>query len=273
MTFTDSPISDLLPVIYDPEKPTGLGTSNPSNLELTARGKDHWLTNLRGAGEPDRQFWDRLPGFHWSAIVSKSRPGSEVLAVHSNFRNDWGRMPTLAIRYAGAGKTLFLGSDGAWRWRRGVEDKYHYRFWSQVVRWMAHGRYLAEKEGIRLIPDPERPKSGENVFVRCIVLDKAGFPMEDGEVDGLIIHPNGQRESLRFAAEEEGPGVYLGSFKAREPGDLRMKVKTLPAERELDMTLKVERQTKEKLGQPVVSRDLLQLARLTGREISKLSRV
>ena len=52
-----------------------------------------------------------------------------------------------------------------------------------------------------------------------------------------------------------------------------MQVKTLPAERELDMTLKVERQTKEKLGQPVVSRDLLQLARLTGREISKLSRV
>ena len=49
----------------------------------------------------------------------------------------------------------------AWRWRRGVEDKYHYRFWSQVVRWMAHGRYLAEKEGIRVIPDPERPKAGE----------------------------------------------------------------------------------------------------------------
>ena len=98
----------------------------------------------------------------------------------------------------------------------------------------------------------------------CIVLDKAGFPMEDGEVDGLIIHPNGQRESLRFTAEEEGPGVYLGSFTAREQGDLRMKVKTLPAERELEMTLKVERQTKEKLGQPVVSRDLLQLARLTG---------
>ena len=123
---------------------------------------------------------------------------------------------------------------------------------------------MAEKEGIRLIPDPERPKSGENVFVRCIVLDKSGFPMEGGEVNGLIIHPNGQRESLRFAAEEEGPGVYLGSFKAREPGDLRIEVETLPAERELDMRLKVERQTKEKLGQPVVSSDLLQLARLTG---------
>ena len=27
LTFADSPISDLLPVVYDPEKPTGLGTS------------------------------------------------------------------------------------------------------------------------------------------------------------------------------------------------------------------------------------------------------
>ena len=62
LTFADSPISDLLPVVYDPEKPTGLGTSNPSSLELTARGKDHWLTNLRGR-EPDRQFWKDCPAF------------------------------------------------------------------------------------------------------------------------------------------------------------------------------------------------------------------
>lgn len=264
LTFDDSPISELLPVVYDPEKPTGLGTANPSNLQLTARGREHWLTNLRGAGEPDRQFWERLPGFHWSAIVRKSRPGSEVLAVHSNFRNDWGRMPTLAIRYAGAGKTLYLGSDAAWRWRRGVEDKYHYRFWSQVVRWMAHGRYLAEKDGIRVIPDPERPKSGEKVYVRCIVLDKAGFPMEEGEVEGIIQHPGGQKETLQFIPDEEGPGVYLASFKAREPGTLGMQVNSFPTERELSLNLIIERQSKEKLGQPIVSRDLLQLSQLTG---------
>ncbi|MEC9123882.1 MAG: CARDB domain-containing protein [Verrucomicrobiota bacterium] len=266
LTLSDSPVEELLPVVYDPEKPTGLGTSNPSGLQLTARGKDHWLTNLRGAGEPDRQFWERLPGFHWSAIVRKSRPGSEVLAVHSNFRNDWGRMPTLAIRYAGAGKTLYLGSDAAWRWRRGVEDKYHYRFWSQVVRWMAHGRYLAEKEGIRVIPDPERPKAGEKVFVRAIVLDQAGFPLEDGEVRGLIAHPGGQTENLLFNPAEEGPGVYLASFKAREAGPLEMKVTAEPAERELSLTLSVEKPTREKLGKPVVSRDLGQLSELTGGE-------
>ena len=94
----------------------------------------------------------------------QTRPGSEVLAVHSNYVTEWGKMPILAIRHVGAGKSLYFGSDSAWRWRRGVEDKYHYRFWSQVVRWMAHGRYLAEKEGIKLIPSPEKPRLGEKYF-------------------------------------------------------------------------------------------------------------
>ena len=47
-----------------------------------------------------------------------------------------------------------------------------------------------------------------------------------------------------------------------------MKVNTLPTERELSLDLTVERPTKEKLGQPVVSRDLLHLAQLTGGEFT-----
>ena len=127
---------------------------------------------------------------------------------------------------------------------------------------------LGGERGHPVIPDPERPKSGEKVFVRCIVLDKAGFPLEDGEVEGVVLHPNGQRENLRFTPDEEGPGVYLATFKAREPGTLSMRVNTLPTESELSLDLTVERPTKEKLGQPVVSRDLLHLAQLTGGEFT-----
>ena len=43
-----------------------------------------------------------------------------------------------------------MGTDGAWRWRKGVEDKYHYRFWGQVVRWMAYQRNMAKGETMRL---------------------------------------------------------------------------------------------------------------------------
>ena len=80
-----------MPVILDPDKPIGLGTLNPSNLELTNRGRDHWLTNLRGAGETEREFWERLQGFKWSDVVKKSRTGSEVLAGDSKWKNNSGR--------------------------------------------------------------------------------------------------------------------------------------------------------------------------------------
>ena len=66
-----------------------------------------------------------------------------------------------------------MGTDSAWRWRRGVEDKYHYRFWSQVVRWMAHQRHLSDKEGIRVSYSPEAPNVGDTVFLQTTVLDQA----------------------------------------------------------------------------------------------------
>ena len=268
LSLSNSSLQDLMPVILDPDKPIGLGTLNPSNLELTNRGRDHWLTNLRGAGETDREFWERLPGFHWSAVVKKSRPGSEVLAVHSNFKNNWGNMPILVIRYTGAGKTLFMGSDSAWRWRRGVEDKYHYRFWSQVVRWMAHGRYLAEKEGIRLITDPERPKVGEKIFLRCIALDKAGFPLENGVVTANVSHSNGLQEKITFSPTETGPGVYLAEMQAQNEGALKINIETTPYKRKLSVDLKILKDEKEKMGKPITGRQLYNLAELTGGKTS-----
>ena len=268
LSLSNSSLQDLMPVILDPDKPIGLGTLNPSNLELTNRGRDHWLTNLRGAGETDREFWERLPGFHWSAVVKKSRPGSEVLAVHSNFKNNWGNMPILVIRYTGAGKTLFMGSDSAWRWRRGVEDKYHYRFWSQVVRWMAHGRYLAEKEGIRLITDPERPKVGEKIFLRCIALDKAGFPLENGVVTANVSHSSGLQEKITFSPTETGPGVYLAEMQAQNEGALKINIETTPYKRKLSVDLKILKDEKEKMGKPITGRQLYNLAELTGGKTS-----
>ena len=262
-TLSKTELKEVLPVIYDTEKPRGLGTQNPSSYTLTQRGREHWLTKLRGAGEKSRDFWSKLPGFHWSATVSKTRPGSEVLAVHSNYVTEWGKMPILAIRHVGAGKSLYFGSDSAWRWRRGVEDKYHYRFWSQVVRWMAHGRYLAEKEGIKLIPSPEKPRLGEKVFLRCIVLDQNGFPIERGEVIGTARHADGNVENLSFRADSECPGVFLSTLETTMAGDLQIEASCDSAKRNIQAKLQVEESNREKLGKPTNPVQLEQLAKLT----------
>ena len=262
-SLTETSLNEVLPVIFDTQKPRGLGTQNPASYTLTQRGNEHWLTKLRGTGEKDRDFWSKLPGFHWSATVSKTRPGSEVLAVHSNYVTEWGKMPILVIRQVGAGKSLYLGTDSAWRWRRGVEDKYHYRFWSQVVRWMAHGRYLAEKDGIKLIPSPEKPRVGEKVFLRCIVLDQNGFPLEEGEVSGLARHADGNVENIFFRPDPECPGVYLSSLEAATVGNLEIEAICESVDRNIQTKLKVDEPNLEKLGKPTNQVPLEQLANLT----------
>ena len=93
---------------------------------------------------------------------------------------------------------------------------------------MAHNRYLAEKEGIKLIPSPEKPRIGEKVFIRCIVLDQNGFPLEEGTVNGIARHADGNMENLSFLQDPECPGVYLSSVgnngcrQSRDRGDMRV---------------------------------------------------
>ena len=132
-----------------------------ASFKLSSRGKGHFLTMLASDEGLNEVIWKNLPGFFWCSGVERARPGTQVLATHSSMRTSTGYLPVLAIRPWGNGEVLFMGTDAAWRWRRGVEDTYHYRFWGQVVRWMAHKRKMAQGQGMRLTYSPENPKVGD----------------------------------------------------------------------------------------------------------------
>ncbi len=263
LSLLQSPLKDLIPVVLDESKPKGIDLQNESTLVLSTVGRRHWLTRFDSDEERNDELWKQLPGFFWSAAVEKSRPGSEVLAVHSSLRNSWGRMPLLVTRAAGSGKVLFLGTDSAWRWRRGVEDRYHYRFWSQVVRWMAHQRHLSEKQGIRLTYSPEVPQAGETVFFQCTVLDAAGFPIEEGSVVGKMTAPSGRTERLDFAPVEGGWGVFKGSFIPAEGGAYQIAIACERHERRLETELLVVQPQVEKQGRPANAQALREVADIT----------
>ena len=266
LSLIDSPLKELMPVVLDDARPTGTGLQNESMLMLSNRGRGHLLTRFDADELVNEQIWKMLPGFYWSTGVIKSRPGSEVLAVHSELRNQFGRIPLLAIRDAGRGKVLFMGTDSAWRWRRGVEDKFHYRFWSQIARWMAHKRHLAEKEGIRLSFSPETPKVGDRIFLQATVLDKAGFPLENGEVNGVIVPPTGRGEQLELTEVEGGWGVYSAEFLPQEGGPIEITISAPKHDRELKTKLTVSVHKREKLGRPVNRPVLAEIASITGGE-------
>lgn len=263
-TFAGTALQEMMPVRLDPENRHGLSLQNETPLLLTREGRGHWLTRFESNPEANQELWRHLPGYFWSAAVEKNLPGTEVLAVHGSYRNQWGRLPMLVTRDFGAGKVLFLGTDSAWRWRRGVEDKYHYRFWSQVVRWMSHRRHLAQQERIKLLYTPESPAVGDSVFLQAMATDAAGFPLEEKVLVGTMAGPKKTAERIEFDAVSGGWGVFHARWSPPRAGNFHLAFRLPDTQRATEMEITVARPTIEKVGQPTNPRILQDLARRTG---------
>src|SRR5262249_16919157 len=123
MSLLQTDLAEMYPVVMDTSQPGGWGARLPSHFELTELGGRSLLTKLAESEDENCEVWEGLPGFQWYAPVIRAKAGTEVLSVHKDASNEYGRLPLLVTRTYGLGKVLFMGTDGAWRWRKGVEDK------------------------------------------------------------------------------------------------------------------------------------------------------
>ena len=216
-SLTDSELGDLCPVVLDPAQPGGWGSRTASNLELTETGRRSLLTKLADTQDDNTDVWENLPGFQWYAAVKRAKAGTEVLCVHKDAANEFGRLPLLVTRTFGTGKVLFMGTDGAWRWRKGVEDKYHYRFWGQVVRWMAYQRNMAKGETMRMYYSPEQPQVRQTIALSANVAERNGEPLTHGEVTARIVAPSGKSEVVRFNSSGDEWGAFRRAIRRKSP--------------------------------------------------------
>ena len=254
-SLVDSPLGDLLPVLLDDKQPNGFAESSAAPLELTSEGRSSLLTMLADSEDQNPAVWSSLPGFFWHAPVIRAKSGTEVLAVHSNRRNDYGRIPLLVTNRVGSGKVLFLGHDSAWRWRRGVEDLYHYRFWGQVARWMSYQRNIATDQRIRLYFSPERPKPGDKVTLTANVFDANGAPLKEGPIPLELTQPSGKTTRIELKAEQADNtwGTFSARFTVTQPGEWTIDA-YLPGEStdnpQLSTVILAQDELLEKTGQP-----------------------
>jgi hypothetical protein len=219
-SLVGTPLEELCPVVIDTASPGGTSTEGPRRLVLTEAGAKSLLTKLADSGGENTAVWESLPGGQWFGPVLRAKAGSEVLAVHEDAGNEYGRIPLLVTRTFGAGKVLYMATDGAWRWRKGVEDKYHYRFWGQVVRWMAYRRNMAKGERMSLSFAPEQPELGQSLALDARVATASGEPLVRGDVAARITAPSGKVDTVRFLppAGDAEWGVFAASFTPVEPG-------------------------------------------------------
>ena len=273
MSLVDTELGDLCPVLFDPAQPGGWGSRTPSHFELTELGRRSLLTKLADTQDDNIEVWEGLPGFQWYAPALRAKAGCEVLAVHKDVANEFGRLPLLATRTFGAGKVLFMGTDGAWRWRKGVEDKYHYRFWGQVVRWMAYQRNMAKGESMRMYFSPEQPQVRQTISLSANVMEKSGEPLPKGDVTARIVAPSGKAETVRFTSSGDEWGAFASRFSAEEPGKHNVILNCKQTGATLETSFFVQGLAVERLGRAARPEVLEEISRVTKGEVIGLDRL
>ena len=208
MSLLHTELGELYPVVMDDSQPGGWGSRLPCHFELTELGRRSLLTKLADSQDENSEVWESLPGFQWYAPVIRAKAGTEVFSVHKDASNEYGRLPLLVTQTYGVGKVLFMGTDGAWRWRKGVEDKYHYRFWGQVVRWMAYQRNMAKGETMRLYYSPDQPQLHQTVTLNANVMETSGEPLAKGDVIARIVAPSGKADTVRLSRRKGTNGAH-----------------------------------------------------------------
>lgn len=256
-------LKQLYPVMLDESQPGGWGARLPGHFELTESGRRSLLTKLADVQDENSEVWESLPGFQWHAPVMRAKAGTEVLAVHKDASNEFGRLPLLVTQTYGAGKVLFMGTDGAWRWRKGVEDKYHYRFWGQVVRWMAYQRHMAKGESMRLYYSPEQPQMHQTVMLNANVMERSGEPLAKGDVIARIVAPSGKAETIRMNAQGDEWGAYSGRYTAADPGNHKVTLSCKQTGASIEATMFVQGAAAEPIGKPARPEVLEEIAKVS----------
>ncbi|TWT57880.1 hypothetical protein KOR42_12470 [Thalassoglobus neptunius] len=273
-TLLSTELEELYPVIVDPAAPRGHGLPVPARFSLTESGRRSQLTRLEVDERENERVWSNLPGFQWYASALRSKIGGEVLAVHETESTRFGRVPLIVARTFGTGKVLFMGTDGAWRWRKGVEDLYHYRFWGQVVRWMAYQRNMSQGESMRLFYSPDRPEAGNVLTLNANVSGPTGEPLQTGTVVCQITSPSGQVETLRLqTTDEESWGLFTGMFTPEEGGNYTVLTTCTETGTQLETTIAVAGGEREVIGDPARFDVLHEIATISRGEVTDPSQM
>ena len=273
-SLVSGPLGDLYPVVLDPATPHGVGSSAQGYFALTGSGQRNLLTRLGDTDQDNGEVWRKLPGFFWYAGVKRAKAGTETLAVHDQVATASGRVPLIVTKTYGTGKVLFMGTDSAWRWRQGVEDKYHYRFWSQVARWMAYRRQMAQSESIRLFYSPDRPNVDDVLTLNANAIDNVGGPLDSGAVVVQAISPSGKTQTIRLEpGTEDLAGLFVGSFVPKEPGNYRLLASSSETGASVQTDLSVQGLNREQQGRLARFDVLAEIAKITEGKLVSISEV
>jgi hypothetical protein len=176
---------------------------------------------MRFYPEPEKTLarWESLPGIFWSFPSEEPKPAARLLIELSDPGMIGGPRPLLVTGQYGSGRTVYVGFNGTWRWRRiGHDAEYFNRFWVQTVRYLIEGRSLEGKR--RGIVEAERARYdlGERVQITAQLKDSSYKPLEAPVINATRRHSDGEIVPFTLAPIPNQPGSYEATITPQRTG-------------------------------------------------------
>jgi hypothetical protein len=227
----DDPIGRMLPIT----QPHVLSRKDGFRATLTSEGVQTGFLRLETEAASSEERWAGLPLHYW-AIVGTAKPAAVALAYVTPADRPPDppdeRANALFVRQKyGFGQVVFVGLDSTWRWRFKQGDKYHHRFWSQVIRWAASDRALiAGNDYVRFGVREPVYRGDQEVEMLARLGEKAKNLDRDALVAARLFRKTaaGNREEsaalVSLKPSPEVPGQYEGAQANLPPGDYQMEL-------------------------------------------------
>jgi len=211
----------LLPVQWTGARAGQL--SEPTRLRLTPAGEP--LAALRldaSTGADVGQIWRDLPGITFAAPV-EAHPGSETLVALA----DEAASPLLVTQRWGAGRVVYLATDETWRWRYGVADRYHQRWWNQLARWAMRTPFAVQNEFLQLTTDRAQYAPADTVQITARLSDEQGRGASSGDVQAVCRRTGDASSDVRSVSlqpDESIAGLYRGTLSGLPAGSYALSI-------------------------------------------------
>ena len=258
--FDNEVIADLLPITYQ----TGGVTENPEQfrVELTSAGSSNVILQQSLSRSLNKQIWGSIPAMPWRFKSDDVKEGAEVLAygipdsdlgtLDLNFTGD----PTdveaaleklanrkeyeddnalLVTQRFGLGRVVMLNFDSTWRFRYGVGDTYHHRFWGQMMRFGCGENLRSGGEYVRLGTDQLSYTPNAPVKVVAKVLDRNREPVTGGSVYVRLYEGEEQVQRRQLSYREGSNGIFEGELESiPKEGQYRLELEGGPVDRAMN---------------------------------------
>lgn len=238
-----NPLTGLLPVKWREDGPKRLA---PKSLRLTERGQETTALYLEPQTERNLEIWSYAPKPGWVA-PTETLPGTEVYLEALIDEQGEDVVPLLVSRPVGAGKVLYAGFDGTWRWRYEVGDKYHQRYWHQVASWIMEQPFAVSDEFVAIDPGASTYNPGDNANIRVRIRNRDGKPLEDPGVKAeAILWRDGEfAATVPLESAAESGGLYRGTTPGLKEGKHEVTVRVKGVYDDDELRSRVEFQVRE----------------------------